>query len=427
MDADVVVIGGGATGVAAARAAAEEGARVVLLERYGFLGGSLTASLVGSLGGLYVKDGEQIDYVVGGIARKCAETLKSWGVAFGPVAWGETAVLAHAPYAIKGMFDGWVEQAQNLRPLLHTQLCGCAMKQGRVSDVSYVNKAGVGKVSAKVFLDASGDGDLAFHAGVPMEGSPVQFPSMNFYMGNVDISQALAAGLATLQRLIEEALDTREYDLPRRGGAVIPTMLPGQVVVAMGRIAIDGRPVNCADPEQLTHAEMEGRRQARVLADFLKARMPGFSEAFIEDTPTQVGVRSTRRLVGEYVLTRDDVLSGARFDDAVCRCAWPIELHAEGKSTVLEFLKPGAYYEIPYRCLLPQHVDNLVVAGRCLSASYEAQASARVSGTAMAMGEAAGVAAAMASRTDGSVSRLDVSQLQDTLRRRGALLDSPPK
>lgn len=427
MDVDVAVVGGGATGVAAARAASEEGARVVLLERYGFLGGSLTASLVGTLGGLYVKDGEDIDYLVGGIARECAETLKSWGVAFGPVAWEETAVLAHSPYAIKGLFDGWVEQARNLTLLLHTQLYGCVVKQRRVSHVSYANKAGAGKLSASVFIDASGDGDLAFHAGAPMEGSPVQFPSMNFYMGNVDVNQALTAGFSTLQRLIEEALNTGAYALPRCGGAFIPTMRPGQVVVAMGRIGIDGRPVDCADPEQLTHAEMEGRRQAQVLADFLKARMPGFSEAFIEDTPTQVGVRSTRRLLGKYVLTSDDVLSGARFDDAVCRCAWPIELHAEGKSTVLEFLRPGACYEIPYRCLLPQLVDNLIVAGRCLSASYRAQASARVAGTSMATGEAAGVAAAMASRKDGNASGLDVSELRNALRRRGALLESPPK
>ena len=199
-------------------------------------------------------------------------------------------------------------------------------------------------------------------------------------------------------------------------------MQPRQVVVAMGRISINGRPVNCADPEELTYAEREGRRQALLLAEFLKAKVPGFSEAFIVDTPTQVGVRSTRRLVGKYVLSRDDVLRGAHFDDAICRCAWPIELHAEGKSTVLEFLEPGEYYEIPYRCLLPKEAGNLIVAGRCLSASYEAQASARVSGPCMAIGEAAGIAAVLALKKDGNVTEVDVSELQSILRQRGAII-----
>ncbi len=422
MDAEVVVVGGGPTGVAAARASAEEGARVLLLERYGFLGGSLTASLVGTLGGLYLKKGASIDYIAGGIARECAETLKSRGLALGPVPWEQTAVLPHAPYGLKNLFDEWVEEKENLTLLLHARLCGCSRRGNRIGDVSFASKAGTGRASGKVFIDASGDGDLAFQAGVEMEGSPVQFPSMYFYMGNVNIAEAFGAGFATLQNLIEDAIASGEYDLPRCGGAFVPTMQPGQVIVAMGRIAIDGRPVDCADPEELTYAELEGRKQARLLAEFLKAKMPGFPEAFIVDTPTQVGVRATRRLVGHYVLSRDDVLNGARFDDAVCRCAWPIELHAEGKSTVLEFPAPGEYYEIPYRCLLPHGLTNLIVAGRCLSASHEAQASARVSAPCMAMGEAAGVAAVLALRRGVSTSEVDVAELQSTLRRRGAII-----
>ena len=422
MDADVVVVGGGPTGVAAARAASDEGAQVALLERYGFLGGSLTASLVGTLGGLYLKKGDSIDYLVGGIAQECAESLKSRGLALGPIPWEHTAVLPHAPYGLKNLFDEWVEKAKTLKLLLHTQLCGCTAEGSKISDVSILNKARTGILSGKVFIDASGDGDLAYQAGAEMEGSPVQFPSMNFYMGNVNVAEAFAEGFSALQRLIEDAIASGDYNLPRCGGAFIPTMQPGQVVVAMGRIAIDGRPVNCADPEELTYAEVEGRKQARLLAQFLRTKMPGFSEAFVVDTPTQVGVRSTRRLVGKYVLSRDDVLKGAHFDDAICRCAWPIELHAEGKSTVLEFLEPGQYYEIPYRCLLPKEVANLIIAGRCLSASYEAQASARVSGPCMAMGEAAGIAAVLALRKDGNVAEVDISELQSILKQRGAII-----
>ena len=198
---------------------------MALLERYGFLGGSLTASLVGTLGGLYLKKGDSIDYLVGGIAQECAESLKSRGLALGPIPWEHTAVLPHAPYGLKNLFDEWVEKAKTLKLLLHTQLCGCTAEGSKISDVSILNKARTGILSGKVFIDASGDGDLAYQAGAEMEGSPVQFPSMNFYMGNVNVAEAFAAGFSTLQRLIEDAIASGDYDLPRCGGAFITTML----------------------------------------------------------------------------------------------------------------------------------------------------------------------------------------------------------
>jgi hypothetical protein len=422
MDADVVVIGGGPAGMTAARAAAEEGAKVLLVEKCGFLGGSLTACLVGTIGGLFVKDGEAIDYVVGGLARECAETLKERGQAFGPVPWEQTAVLPHIPWGLKKLYDEWAESAGGLSLLLHATLTGVSVEGSRVTGLRLYTRAGERDVSAPVYVDASGDGDLAFMAGVAMEGSPVQFPSMNFYMHNVNVGEALTAGLATLQTLIKEALETGEYDLPRSGGAVIPTMRPGEVVVAMGRISLQGRPVCCTDADELTYAELEGRKQAVLLADFLRAKMPGFSEAYLADTPCRVGVRSTRRLVGRYVLTREDVLGAAGFEDGICRSAWPVELHAEGKATVLEFPPPGKYYTVPMRCLLPQETDNLLVAGRCLSATFEGQASARVSATCMAMGEAAGVAAALALRDDGAATKVDFADLRARLEERGVLL-----
>jgi len=419
MRTDIVVIGGGPAGVAAARAAAEQGAEVLLVERYGFLGGNLTAALVGTIGGLYVKEGEDIVYVVGGLARECAETLKERGQAFGPVPWEQTAVLPHAPFALKKLYDEWVDGRENLHLALHTCLVGCETDGDRIGGVHLHDRAGDGEVEAAVYIDASGDGELALLCGVSMEGEPVQFPSMNFYMHNVNIAEALAAGLATLQDLIKEAMDAGDFDLPRSGGAVIPTMRPGEVIVAMGRISVQGRPVDCADPGELAMAEIEGRKQAGLLADFLKARMPGFSEAYLADTPCQVGVRCTRRLVGRYVLTRGDVLGAAGFQDGICRSAWPVELHAEGKGTVLEFPPPGKSYQVPYRSLLSKEVENLLVVGRCLSATFEGQASARVSGTCMAMGEAAGTAAAMALAGGGKVAEIDTADLIGRLEERG--------
>lgn len=422
MDADIVVVGGGPAGMAAARTAAEEGARVLLVERCGFLGGSLTASLVGTIGGLFLRDGENIDYAVGGLARECAETLKERGQAFGPVPWEQTAVLPHVPWGLKKLYDEWAESTSGVELLLHACLSGVEVEGKRVSALRVLARGGERRIKARAFVDASGDGDLAYMAGTPMEGSPVQFSSMNFYMHNVNVGEALGAGLATLQTLIKEALETGEYDMPRSGGAVIPTMRPGEVIVAMGRISLQGRPADCSDAEELTYAELEGRRQAVMLADFLRAKMPGFSEAYLADTPCRVGIRSTRRLVGRYVLTRGDVLEAADFPDGICRSAWPVELHAEGKATVLEFPPPGKSYAVPFRCLLPQGMENLLVAGRCLSATMEGQASARVSATCMAMGEAAGVAAAMASREDGDAGAVSAEDLRARLKERGAIL-----
>ncbi len=421
METDVLVVGGGPAGVACALAAAEEGSAVTLVERHGFLGGNLTAALVGTLGGLFVKGQEGFDYAVGGIPRRCAETLQGRGQAYGPVPWEETAVFPYVPWGLKSLFDEWMEKA-GVRLMLHSCMTGAGREGGRVEEVTVWRKGGEVRLRAKAFVDASGDADLALAAGVPLEGSPVQFPAMNFYMANVNVAEALTAGLSTLKSLIHEAIEKGDYDLPRDGGAVIPTMRPGEVIVAMGRISLDGRPVDCANPEELAYAELEGRRQARLLADFLKAKMPGFAEAYLLDAPAQVGVRATRRLAGRYILTREDVLGAASFPDAVCRSAWPVELHAEGKGTVLEFPPPGEYYQIPYRCLLPQEVGNMLVAGRCLSANFEGQASARVSATCMAMGEAAGTAAAMAVKAGKEAADIDVKALQERLRERGALI-----
>src|SRR5207247_691723 len=213
-----------------------------------------------------------------------------------------------------------------------------------------------------------------------------------FYMQRVDLEKALPH-LFSLSELLEKHFDTA--GLPRRSGNIIPTGRPGEVLVAMSRVGIAGRPLDASDAAELTLGEMLGREQAERCADFLRSHMPGFEEAFISDTAPRLGVRETRRLRGRYALTEEDVLGGRKFEDGICRAAWPVELHVANGLTEWRFLDDGLWYTVPYRCLVPVGVRNLLAAGRCLSATREGFASARVIGPCMGEGQAAALAVAI--------------------------------
>jgi hypothetical protein len=287
----------------------------------------------------------------------------------------------------------------NITPMLHATVTD-VVRSGRTIEALIVgSKRGPLAITGSVFVDASGDADLAFHAGCATESGGAgqrQFPSMQFLMENVDLPAAYAAGLDKLNELLSTEGQKPEWNLSRTGGAVLPTFRHGEVIGAMTRIAVDGRSPDMTDVFEATTAEMAGRDEAEKAAAFLIAHMPGFGDAFLADTPTQLGVRETRRGVGEYVLTGEDVLSAARFDDWVAAGAWPQEFHVDGKGTEYVWLEPGAFYQVPYRSLLARDADNLLLAGRCISASHEALASSRVIAPSMAQGEAAGRAAALA-------------------------------
>jgi hypothetical protein len=211
--------------------------------------------------------------------------------------------------------------------------------------------------------------------------------------------------------------------LSRDGGALIPTFRPGEFVGAMTRVRNpDGSPVDVTDVRQATWGELEGRRLAEEAAEFLVAHAPGFENAFLGDTATALGVRETRRIVGDYVLTGEDVATGAHFDDAVARGAWPREYHVDGRSTEYCFLPPGVSYDVPYRSLRPRRPRNLLVAGRCLSADHHALASTRVMGPSFALGQAAGTAAWLATRDGVPVADVDVFELRTSLCEQGARL-----
>jgi hypothetical protein len=429
LEADVVVVGAGSAGLAAAITAAQLGARTALLERYGFFGGNATAAWVGTICGLYRVVGESFEYVCRGFAERWAEGLKASTGGFGPVPFKESAVLLYVPWAYKWQADRMVTAEERLVPLLHANVTEVVRTGRRIDAVVVGSKRGPVVVSGSMFVDASGDADVAFHAGCGVDyGGPGQrqFPSMQFLMQNVDVQAAHAAGggagLARLNELLASEGQTAEWNLSRTGGAVLPTLRPGEALGAMTRIGVEGRSPDMTDLFEATAAEIGGRVEAERAGRFLIKHMPGFEGSFFADTPTQLGVRETRRAVGEYVLTGGDVMGAARFDDAVACGAWPQEFHVVGKSTEYRWLEPGAYYQVPYRSLVAAGVDNLLLAGRCISATHEALASTRVIAPSMAQGEATGVAAALAAAKGLAALQVDVSEVRRVLNDRGAFL-----
>ena len=235
-------------------------------------------------------------------------------------------------------------------------------------------------------------------------------------MANVDVERAEAVPKAELWRLMREASASGEYALPRLEGSVHRTPQAGVMMALMTRM----RDVDATDPEQLTRAEIEGRRQCREYFRFLRERVPGYERAVLVSTSPAIGVRESRRILGEHVLTAEEILAGTQFADQIAQCGAPIEDHHAGSDTRWVYLDEGASYGIPFRALLPQGLPNVVVAGRCFSATHDAHASARSMGTCMAMGQAAGTAAALAAAGDGVVGAVDPQALRARLREDGA-------
>jgi hypothetical protein len=290
--------------------------------------------------------------------------------------------------------------------------------------VIVATKKGLRAIRGRVFVDATGDADVVYHAGCPWDmGSAgrLQYPSMQFYMQNVDLKEAFAE-LRTMSDKIHEAYEKQAYGLTRAGGAVIPTMREGEVVGAMTRVAKpSGDPPDGTDVFDLTEAEILGREIVEEAARFLKNEVAGFQSSFLQDTAVTVGIRETRHALGDYVLEFDEASSCAKHPDGVAASTWPFEFHTEGVETRWEFLPAGDWFEIPLRSLIARDVTNLLVAGRCISATHEALASSRVTGVCMAIGEAAGVAAARCVEQDAGPRDLDGEKLRAELVTSGVL------
>lgn len=418
-DADVVVVGSGSAGATAAIAAARNGARTVLVERFGFLGGTST-QVLDTFYGFYTP-GSQAYKVVGGIPDDVVAALKGYEATFErPNSYGAGTGVTYDPSVLKVVWENLALEA-GVQVLFHSFCTDVVMDGSRITGVILDGKRGLLKVNARVVVDCTGDADVCHWAGVPYERAgdidPAQTLTTTFRMVNVDTDRARAFGKKAMWQKMEEATLTGNYDLPRREGSWHITTQAGVIHTIMTRVAdVDG-----TDPVALTSAEIEGRRQALEYARFLRDYVPGYENAALSWLSHPIGVRETRRVYGAYRLTRDDCLSGRKFPDAIGACGAPIEDHHPGKDTAWVYLPDGMTYDIPFRTLVPQKVKGLLVAGRCFSATHDAHASCRSMAQTMTMGQAAGTAAALSVRADLLPHELEVGPLQDRLRQMGAL------
>ena len=426
---DVVVVGSGAAGSSAAIAAARTGASTLLVEKLPFLGGNSTAVLDTFYG--FYTPGERSVKVVGGVGDDVVAGLRSLGpVLERPNTYGAGTGVTYLAEHLKVVWESLVVAA-GATVLLHAFVQDVVVADGRISELVVATKAGLRSVGASVVVDASGDADVCHHAGfsyeVAGEIDPAQTLTTTFRMGNVDQSRRQTVSKEELHSLMAEAAESGVYDLPRREGSDHITPVDGMTATVMTRLDhverdADGVVRNVTDPVILSRAEMEGRRQALEYARFLVDKVPGYETASLIALSTQVGMRETRRVHGDYRVTREDVLSARQFDDQIGLCAAPIEDHVPGTGTKWEYLPDGTAVGIPLGALVPTDGVNVLTPGRCFSATHDAQASIRSMAQCMAMGQAAGTVAALAAAGDGQVRDVDPIGLRDRLVEGGAIL-----
>lgn len=426
---DVLVVGAGSAGCCAAIAARDSGGgRVMLVERAGFPGGISTQALDTFYG--FFTPGDMPRKVAGGIGDRVVDALDDAGAVFlRPNTYGAGTGVNYNPERLKRVWDILLTDA-GVEVLLHTQLIDVETDRGIPVAVVVSGKNGLSRIKAKVFIDASGDADFCHLAGLSCEtageSEPVQTMTTTFRMANVDLATYQnAGGKRMLMERMAAAVDHGTHDLPRKAGSIHAMNIEGCISTVAVRVA----GFSALDAAELTRAEQEGRRQAFLYEEFLRDCVPGFARSNIIGLSSGIGVRESRRVHGLYRLTREDCLGRATFDDKVLLCGAPIEDHrqsADGdEETHWAYVPDGGVYEVPYRTLVPQNSGNVLVCGRCFSATHDAHASCRSMAQTMAMGHAAGAAAAISIRQGTTLPDVPVSMLRDVLLRQGAVLELP--
>jgi len=421
---DVLVVGGGSAGLAAATSAARLGANVLLVEKNGYLGGTLAMVTLGSICGLYTVTEEHVIPVVKGFASELIDRMDRIGGVKGPMRWLQTASLLYDPTAIKIVADEIVTEA-GVKIAFHN-LAVAVVKDGvRVLGVIFEGRDGRWACMATTVIDCTGNADIAALSGAGFEHDPfvIQAPTTMFRFGGVDTACATAMTRDDLRNHLERAVSAG-LQLPRTAGGMFSNR-EGMMHLNITRVLHGERSPDPLKTDEVTAAEIQGRQQVKLYLDAFRRFVPGYENAFVADIGSEIGVRESRRIKGDYWLTLDDVLNEARFEDSIACSAWPVEEHGAGRGTKWVFLSPGTFYELPFRMLLPVGLDGLLVAGRCASASHDAHASMRIAAVCMALGEAAGVAAAQAGGRD--IRRLDAARIRQQLEKQGAMVGPLPQ
>lgn len=447
---DVVVSGGGVSGCAAAVSAARLGAKVILIEQNAFLGGTLTACGVGPM--MTFHAGEK--QVIKGFMQEVVDKLVNLNYSPGHVPDTKQYTDTVTPFASEGLklvLDEMLVDS-GCTVLYHTFTGAVSADNGKINNITVCNKDGINTITGKVFIDATGDGDIAAWSGAPMtKGRPEDgasqpmtlkmkycgvdtaklkkhvldnisdFPAMEEHKEL--FKQDIPIDLEGFNKEVSEAKKAGELSIARENILLFGTNNDGEYIINTTRV-IDH---DSTDALSLSKAEIAGRKQCAELDRFLRKNVPGFEKAILEFTGPSIGVRSSRQLKGIYTLKAEDILNCREFNSVICHSGYPIDIHnPKGEGTSSTFLrKRGSYYSIPYEIMVCEEIKNLIVTGRCVSATFEAQASVRLTPSCGSMGQAAGVAAAQATAKDIHVKDINVSEMQNNLINQGAYLEIP--
>ena len=444
---DVVVAGAGIAGTLAATAASRHGARTLIVEETGFPGGCLTTCGTGPMMTFHAGDKQ----VIKGLGEELIQRLKAKNLSPGHTVDSTGYTYTVTPFDAEGMKRELELMAteSGAEFLYHAKIVAADVENGKAGCIIVSSLGEMIRIHASVFIDSTGDAVLLKLAGVPVESGRksdgVNQPmTMNFKLSGVDIplirrimeenvdlfpflaphekgleKKAVRLSFSGFQDIMKKGIESGELDIDRDIVLCFETNNLNEVIVNMTRIPrLD--PLN---PFDISKAETEGRRQVWEMYAFLKKHVPGFKDALLLTSGPRVGVRSSGRMVGVYSITADDILSETKFSDGIACCGYPIDIHSDGAETKSTFLRWGGYYSIPYRCLINNHVQNIMAAGRDISCTFEAHASLRVSPCCTATGQAAGTAAAIAVKNNVSPLSVDVAGLRDTLLMDGAVID----
>lgn len=410
---DLVVMGGGFAGVAAALAAARSGANVLLVEKSNCLGGAAVNALVNPFMPYSTKiDGERVA-LSAGIFKQIHKRLEERHAMR-----GESFLEEELKYILNEMV---MELGVDL--LFHAYIVKACRCGDQIESVSVATKSGELSISADYFIDATGDAQLAYLAGCPTtlgrESDHLCQPmTLCFRLGNVDVDKFYASR-DSLKEAHKQSLEAGELTNPRENILVFRTPIPNVLHFNTTRVVKK----NPTSPEEVTEAEILARKQVYEIYDFMKQHADGLENSFLMMTAPEIGVRESRMIIGDYLLTEQDARGCVKFEDAIAACNYDIDIHnPEGTGTSHYYFKDGEYYTIPYRSLIPKNASNLLVAGRCISSDHDAQASYRIMPVVCCIGEAAGEAIGLLAKTKASVREVDVKALQNRLKENGAFI-----